>query len=156
MPYSEIFQFNHALLLSCLAIHCLLGASVFWIAVQYLLHRQQALANEARLLALPLPPENDLPDVLIQLPTFNEGALIARVAEAVKSLDWPTARLHVQILDDSTDHSTNLSEAAAGAWWVVVAAPDDTAPSPRASPVAPATRLTRLSRDFIVPPIVSN
>jgi cellulose synthase/poly-beta-1,6-N-acetylglucosamine synthase-like glycosyltransferase len=113
MPYSEIFQFNHALLLSCLVIHCLLGASVFWIAVQYLRHRQQALANEAHLLALPLPPYSDLPDVLVQLPTFNEGALIARVAEAVKSLDWPAARLHVQILDDSTDRSTDLSEAAA-------------------------------------------
>jgi cellulose synthase/poly-beta-1,6-N-acetylglucosamine synthase-like glycosyltransferase len=113
MPHSEIFQFNHALLLSCLAIHCLLGASVFWIAVQYLRHQQQALANEARLLALPLPPENDLPDVLVQLPTFNEGALIARVSEAVKSLDWPAARLHVQILDDSNDRSTELSEVAA-------------------------------------------
>ncbi len=113
MPYSEIFQFNHALLLSCLVIHCLLGASVFWIAVQYLRHRRQALANEARLLALPLPPEDDLPDVLVQLPTFNEGALIARVAEAVRSLDWPAARLHVQILDDSTDRSTDQSETAA-------------------------------------------
>ena len=109
----RFYEFNHALLLSCLTIHCLLGASTFWIALQYLRHRRQALANEGRLLALPLPPESDLPDVLVQLPTFNEGALIARVAEAVKSLDWPAARLHVQILDDSTDRSIDLSEAAA-------------------------------------------
>ena len=115
MSYAEIFQFNHALLLLCLTIHCLLGASVFWIAIQYLRYREQALANEVRLLALPLPLDSELPHVLVQLPTFNEGALIARVAEAVKSLDWPAARLHVQILDDSTDRSTEFSEAAARA-----------------------------------------
>jgi len=116
MPYSEIFQFNHAFA-PVVPRDTLPARRIgFWDCGPVpSAPASKALANEARLLALPLPPENDLQDVLIQLPTFNEGALIARVAEAVKSLDWPTARLHVQILDDSTDHSTNLSEAAAGA-----------------------------------------
>ena len=112
MSSPQLYQINHAVFLSCLAIHCVLGASVFWIVFQYLRRRSRALAKEADLLALPLPSDAVLPDVLIQLPAFNEGALIARVAEAVKSLDWPRSRLHVQILDDSTDGSVFDSEAA--------------------------------------------
>jgi cellulose synthase/poly-beta-1,6-N-acetylglucosamine synthase-like glycosyltransferase len=115
MLHPQIFEFNHALLVSCLVIHCLLGGSVFWIAAQYVRHRRQALAREHRLLALPLPPPDQLPHVLVQLPVYNEGELVTRVADAVKSFDWPATRLHVQILDDSTDGSVERSEAAARA-----------------------------------------
>ncbi|MGH6878869.1 MAG: glycosyltransferase family 2 protein [Rhizomicrobium sp.] len=113
MSLAQLYNFNHILFLSCLATHCLLGASVFWIAIQYLRRRSPALANERRLLALPLPSDDELPDILIQLPTFNEASLIRRVADAVKTLDWPRNRLHVQILDDSTDGSDIHAEAAA-------------------------------------------
>lgn len=113
MPLSLFFRLDHAIFLSCLAIHCLFAASVFWIAVQYLRHRKNALAREDRLLRLPLPPDGELPQVLVQLPTFNEGALIGRVAKAVGALDWPHERLQVQILDDSTDGSVAHSQAAA-------------------------------------------
>jgi cellulose synthase/poly-beta-1,6-N-acetylglucosamine synthase-like glycosyltransferase len=65
------------------------------------------------MLALPLPPDGALPHVLIQLPTFDEGELVLRVAEAVAQLDWPTEKLHVQILDDSTDGSFANCERAA-------------------------------------------
>jgi cellulose synthase/poly-beta-1,6-N-acetylglucosamine synthase-like glycosyltransferase len=109
-PFSNI---DHAIFLSCLAIHCLFGASVFWIVAQYLRHREQALANEAELLRLPLPADDRLPTVLVQLPTFNEGSLIARIARSVQAFDWPHSRLHVQILDDSTDGSVTHSQAAA-------------------------------------------
>lgn len=113
MSFSEFASLDHAIFLACLTIHCLFGGSVFWIAVQYLRHRNNALTREARLLALPMPSDESLPDVLLQLPTFNEGALISRLARAVQCLDWPRRRLHVQILDDSTDGSIAHSEAAA-------------------------------------------
>jgi len=114
MSLPQLYALNHALLLTFLAVHCLLGASVLWIVVQYLRQRRPALAREAALLALPLPSDDALPDVLIQLPTYNEGALIERVAESVRALDWPRHRLHVQVLDDSTDQGIAHSEAAIG------------------------------------------
>jgi cellulose synthase/poly-beta-1,6-N-acetylglucosamine synthase-like glycosyltransferase len=116
MAFSHFVSLDHAIFLSCLAIHCLFGASVFWIALQYVRCRRSALAREARLLQLPLPPDGELPRLLIQLPTFNEGALILRIAEAIKALDWPHDRLQVQILDDSSDGSAAYSQTAAAAF----------------------------------------
>src|SRR5205085_1995107 len=74
--------------------------------------RGPALADEARLLATPLPPDSQLPDVLVQIPTFNEGQLIRGVCDAVAALDWPRERLHVQVLDDSTDCGSLAASAA--------------------------------------------
>lgn len=106
---SDLLLLNHALLIFCLALYCLLGASYFWILFQHLRYRRVGLAAEAHLLALPLPSDPLLPDVLVQLPTFNEGKLIARVADAVGKFDWPKERLHIQVLDDSTDGSDKHS-----------------------------------------------
>jgi cellulose synthase/poly-beta-1,6-N-acetylglucosamine synthase-like glycosyltransferase len=106
-------QIDHTVFLSCLAIHCVLATSVFWIAFQYMRHWRRAIAGEIRLLAQPLPPAEQLPRILIQIPTFNEGGLIARMARSLEALDWPRNRLHVQILDDSTDDSLAHARAAA-------------------------------------------
>jgi len=76
-------------------------------------HRAQGMAAEAAALAAPLPPEHALPDVVIQIPVFNEGAMVRRAAKAAAALDWPRVKLHVQILDDSTDATPELSRAAA-------------------------------------------
>jgi cellulose synthase/poly-beta-1,6-N-acetylglucosamine synthase-like glycosyltransferase len=111
MSLPQFYLFVHILFLCCLAVHCALAGSAFWILFAYLRRRSGGLAAEARLLAFPLP--HDLPAVLIQLPTYNEGRLIARAAQAVAKLDWPVDKLHVQILDDSSDDSLMESEAAA-------------------------------------------
>ncbi|MGB5735311.1 MAG: glycosyltransferase [Thiohalocapsa sp.] len=61
-----------------------------------------------------LPPDDDaLPEVLIQVPLFNEGNLIRRLVAALTALDWPRAKLHIQILDDSTGASLAISQAVA-------------------------------------------
>lgn len=66
------------------------------------------------------PPSNagagDTPDVLVQLPLYNEGPLVERVLRAVAALDWPRDRLLVQVLDDSTDGSLAFSRAAVAHW----------------------------------------
>ena len=41
------------------------------------------LLQEAQLLRQALPPDSELPDVLIQIPTFNEGELVCRLADAI-------------------------------------------------------------------------
>lgn len=115
MSLPELFAIDHSVLVVCLTIHCLLAATLYWIVLQYLWHRRAALEAESRLLAFELPPDDALPHVLIQLPTYNEGPLIRRVATAVGDFNWPRHHLHVQILDDSTDGSSAESEEAVAA-----------------------------------------
>ena len=54
-----------------------------------------------------------LPVVTVQLPVFNEPAVVERLVDAACALDWPADRLEVQVLDDSDDQTTALAEAAA-------------------------------------------
>lgn len=59
-----------------------------------------------------LPPDEDLPSVLVQLPVYNEAALVERALAAIAALDWPRDRLTIQVLDDSTDDSLATSRHA--------------------------------------------
>lgn len=56
----------------------------------------------------PLPTNGAVPDgtILVQLPIYNEAAVVARLIDAVAALEWP--RLRIQVLDDSTDESTAI------------------------------------------------
>ena len=112
MAPNFFFELDHDVFMLALVLCCLLASSHLWILDRYFRYRRRGLAEEARLLNLPLPLDADLPHVLVQLPSFNEGALICRVAKAVANLDWPADRLHVQVLDDSTDGSLAESEKA--------------------------------------------
>ena len=62
--------------------------------------------------AATLPDDNSLPSVTVQLPIYNERHVAARLINAVAGLDWPVDRLHVQVLDDSTDDTTAVIAAA--------------------------------------------
>ncbi|WP_395666880.1 glycosyltransferase family 2 protein [Methylocella sp.] len=55
--------------------------------------------------------EADLPAVLVQIPTFNEPETVVGALRCASALDWPRDRLHIQLLDDSTD---DTSAVAAG------------------------------------------
>lgn len=70
------------------------------------------LLAPARRLAIATPEEAYLPDVLVQLPLFNEGELVERILAAVTALDWPKDRLQIQVLDDSIDGSLAISQHA--------------------------------------------
>ncbi|TRZ64776.1 glycosyltransferase [bacterium] len=50
------------------------------------------------------------PEVTIQLPLYNEKYVINRLIDAVTKLDYPKDKLEIQILDDSTDDSTEIIE----------------------------------------------
>jgi glycosyltransferase involved in cell wall biosynthesis len=75
----------------------------------HLFHRRRALAIERALLARPLPPEDALPRVVVQLPVFNERHVIDRLIESAAAIDWPRDRLEIQVLDDSTDDTTAMA-----------------------------------------------
>ncbi|MGO4516292.1 cellulose synthase family protein [Terriglobus sp. 2YAB30_2] len=55
-------------------------------------------------------PEDELPFVTIQLPTFNEQYVIDRLIDACCKLDYPRDRFEIQLLDDSTDETKEVAE----------------------------------------------
>ncbi len=50
----------------------------------------------------------ELPTVTVQLPIYNERYVVNRLISAVLELSWPRDRLQVQILDDSTDETSQI------------------------------------------------
>lgn len=52
-----------------------------------------------------------LPQVLVQLPIFNERYVVERLIDAAAALDYPADKLHIQVLDDSTDDTASLARA---------------------------------------------
>ena len=63
---------------------------------------------------VPLPPAQlavgELPHVLVQIPVFNEPEMVADALMAAAALDWPKDRLHIQLLDDSTDDTPAIAD----------------------------------------------
>ena len=56
---------------------------------------------------LPAVTTDDLPTVTIQLPIFNERYVVKRLIEAAVALDYPRDKLQIQVVDDSTDDTTD-------------------------------------------------
>jgi len=71
-----------------------------------------------RLLCKPLSmvklAEPDLPHVLVQIPVFNEPDMVAGCLRCAAGLDWPKDRLHLQLLDDSTDETSLVAARVVG------------------------------------------
>ncbi len=57
---------------------------------------------------IPLLEDNALPTVTVQLPIYNEQYVAARIIDAVVNFDYPRSKLHIQVLDDSTDETRQL------------------------------------------------
>ena len=98
-----LLTFIHLLLSLWLAIY---GLNSFILAFLYLLHRREVVS----------PPPTDrsaLPPVTVQVPVYNERYVVERAIDAVAALDYPRDRLQIQVLDDSTDETTQLARARA-------------------------------------------
>ena len=54
-----------------------------------------------------------LPRVTVQLPIFNEIYVVQRLLRSVSELDYPRELLQIQVLDDSTDDTRELTSACA-------------------------------------------
>jgi cellulose synthase/poly-beta-1,6-N-acetylglucosamine synthase-like glycosyltransferase len=50
-----------------------------------------------------------LPRVLVQIPVYNEPTVVERAVMSAGALDWPRDRLKVQLLDDSTDLTSDIA-----------------------------------------------
>ena len=101
----------HALLVASY-FSVLLGLSAYGLHRLHLVflcrkHRKQIVsAQEA-----PTLTDDELPVVTIQLPLFNESTVAARLLDAVAAIDYPSDKLEIQVLDDSTDETKLMVRA---------------------------------------------
>lgn len=96
----------------CLLLAAFIGSLLYMVVLHHRL-KHEGLEHEEGLLLTPLPPDGALPHVVVQIPSFNEGPVLRRGVEAAARLDWPRDRLHIQILDDSTDETAELARTVA-------------------------------------------
>ena len=52
--------------------------------------------------------DQDLPFVTVQLPIYNELYVVNRLIDSICSLDYPSDKLEIQVLDDSTDKTVDI------------------------------------------------
>ncbi len=65
---------------------------------------------------VPPVPDRDLLSVTVQLPVYNEALVIERLIDACAQLDYPAGKLHIQVIDDSTDDTTARAARRIAFW----------------------------------------
>lgn len=58
---------------------------------------------------IPPPPPQNWPAVTVQLPLFNEKYVAERLIRSAAELDYPPEQLEIQVLDDSTDETLEIT-----------------------------------------------
>jgi len=118
----------NALLLAGLQILYMVGATGLAIYGLQALILTLLKLREERLLrkatACPINPafgslcreSEDWPSVTVQLPVYNEVHVVGRLIDACATLDYPSDRLQIQVLDDSTDGTTAIAKSRAEFW----------------------------------------
>jgi len=102
MNYTEtLILVVYFFVLSILAIY---GWHRYYLVYLYMKNKDKA--------PLPLQPLEVLPKVTVQLPIFNEMYVADRLIGAVCEMDYPKELLEIQVLDDSTDETTEIAELA--------------------------------------------
>ncbi|HET9699036.1 MAG TPA: cellulose synthase family protein [Terriglobales bacterium] len=80
----------------------------------YGMHRYQLVwmyyRNRKNKVTNPVSHFDELPTVTIQLPIFNEQFVIDRLVDAVCKMNYPREKLEIQVLDDSTDETTEVAK----------------------------------------------
>jgi cellulose synthase/poly-beta-1,6-N-acetylglucosamine synthase-like glycosyltransferase len=89
-----------------LAILTFYGLHRYWIVYLYWKHHKWTQKK-------PTPPFSsiEIPFVTIQLPLYNEMYVAERLLNQVCELDYPKDKLEIQVLDDSTDRTSDILES---------------------------------------------
>ena len=88
-----------------LIILALYGLHRYQLVYLYFKYRKNQAQPKARLSPLPV--------VTVQLPIFNELYVVERLIDSVCRLDYPRDALQIQVLDDSTDETSQLARRKA-------------------------------------------
>jgi cellulose synthase/poly-beta-1,6-N-acetylglucosamine synthase-like glycosyltransferase len=86
----------------------LIYITIYCLMQLHLLYRY--LFSKAKINKNPHLPDypSEWPSVTIQLPLYNEKYVAERLIDNIIQLDYPKHALEIQILDDSTDDTTNI------------------------------------------------
>ncbi len=95
---SEFLAALYILLISLISIYGVMGLLTIWL---YWRHQETLPAHPA------LPAE--WPTVTVQLPIYNEQYVVERLLKTAVSLHYPPDKLHIQLLDDSTDETSAIA-----------------------------------------------
>jgi cellulose synthase/poly-beta-1,6-N-acetylglucosamine synthase-like glycosyltransferase len=86
-----------------IALFGVLGLVTLWF---YWRHRHESFP-------CPKVAHESLPPITVQLPIYNERFVVGRLISAAANLDYPLDRLQIQVIDDSTDDTTEIAESLA-------------------------------------------
>jgi cellulose synthase/poly-beta-1,6-N-acetylglucosamine synthase-like glycosyltransferase len=100
-PADTIILVSYFFVLSILAVY---GWHRYYLVYLYMRHKDSQPAEPS-----PLDP---LPAVTVQLPIYNEMYVVDRLIDAVCRLDYPRELLEIQVLDDSSDETSEIAEVA--------------------------------------------
>lgn len=99
-----------AVLFGYFFVLCILGMygwHRFFLVREYTKYKDRAAGP------VPHVADDAWPMVTVQLPFFNEMYVVDRLIDSIAAFDYPKDRLEIQILDDSTDETTQIAELAA-------------------------------------------
>jgi cellulose synthase/poly-beta-1,6-N-acetylglucosamine synthase-like glycosyltransferase len=83
------------------------GGNLLWLAVVHATNERLKEGAVPDPDDLPAPDRRqDWPTVTVQLPLYNEADVAHRLIDACARLDYPRRKLEIQVLDDSTDETT--------------------------------------------------
>lgn len=99
MYLSDIVTNSYDLLLFIIAIYSFHRLLIIW-----RFHRYRHLSPKP----YKLYAEAELPKITVQLPIFNEMYVVERLLQAIAQLDYPSDKLEIQVLDDSTDETQEV------------------------------------------------
>jgi len=110
MPISALETTLLVIYFSVLLVLSAYGTHRYYMA--YLYHRYRHNRRDRMAVNTPVV----WPKVTVQLPVFNERYVVERLIDAVCQFDYPRDRLSVQVLDDSTDDTVQISGARVEYW----------------------------------------
>jgi cellulose synthase/poly-beta-1,6-N-acetylglucosamine synthase-like glycosyltransferase len=90
---------------------CLFGIYCCLMVRLHIRNKKEMLARDTAVIEAWSRSEREVPFVTVQLPLYNERYVVDRLIENIVLLDYPQDRYEIQILDDSTDDTTQIVAA---------------------------------------------
>ena len=107
---------NDVVLITTAVVYVITSFALFVFGVNLIVFSLRVSRRGIRSSEAPLTAEavadSELPRVTVQLPVYNELYVAKRIIEAVADFDYPSDRLQIQVLDDSTDETSAIVATA--------------------------------------------
>ena len=84
-----------------LTLLCTFGVHRYYLSYLYSRNKNRVPAPKGKFKTLPM--------VTVQLPVYNEMYVVERLISSVCNIDYPKERLEIQVLDDSSDKTTEIA-----------------------------------------------